>query len=83
MESLAEPEALGAGIAIAFIATIYGVGAANLVLLPIASKIRQRVRQVDTEEAMVIEGTLGLQNGTSPRMIERQLAAHLVCEPPR
>ena len=75
MESLDEPEALGAGIAVAFIATVYGVGLANLVLLPMAAKVRQRVLQRQIEDRMVIEGALGLQNGTSPRMIERQLAA--------
>lgn len=77
MESLAEPEALGAGIAVAFVATIYGVGAANLLLLPLAAKIRQRVRTACAEDEIVIEGTLGLQAGLSPRMLERQLAAHL------
>ena len=81
MESLDDPEALGAGIAVAFIATIYGVGSANLILLPVATKIRQRAARVEIEDAMIIEGTVGLQCGTSPRMIERQLAAHLVEEP--
>lgn len=80
MESLADPESLGQGIAVAFIATIYGVGVANLVLLPAAEKIRGRAREADLEESMVIEGTLDLQKGTGPRMIERRLEAFLASE---
>lgn len=77
MESLADPGALGAGIAIAFIATIYGVGLANLVLLPIAARIRLRAERQSAEDEMIIEGTLALQSGMSPRTLERVLLAHL------
>lgn len=78
MESLSDPDALGAGIAVAFIATIYGVGSANLLLLPIAAKIRQRAAEREVEDAMIVEGILALQAGTAPRTIERQLSAHLL-----
>ncbi len=77
MESLSNPEALGEGIAIAFIATIYGVGLANLVLLPLAARIRHAAERQEIEERMVIEGVLGLQAGIAPRMVERLLAARL------
>lgn len=77
MESLANPGALGAGIAVAFIATLYGVGLANLVLLPLAEKIRARMHARRREEEMVIEATVALQSGMAPRMIERMLEAHL------
>ncbi len=80
MESLTEPDALGAGIAVAFIATIYGVGVANLVLLPIASKIRDRARLREEEDVIVAEGALGLQSGISPRSLERLLLAHVARE---
>lgn len=80
MESLADPDALGAGIAIAFIATIYGVGVANLVLLPIAAKIRQRARQREEEDTIVAVGAAGLLAGIAPRTLERTLLAHLVSE---
>jgi len=82
MESLADPEQLGAGIAIAFVATIYGVGAANLVLLPIAAKIRRNAQHQAAEDAMVVEGTVALQAGSSPRTLERLLAAHLLPKEP-
>jgi chemotaxis protein MotA len=77
MESLSDPSALGAGIAIAFIATIYGVGLANLVLLPVAARIRLRAERQSAEDEMIIEGTLALQSGMSPRTLERVLLAHL------
>jgi len=80
MEALSNPDELGSGIATAFIATFYGVGLANLCLLPIATKIRHRAREIELEDEMIIEGTLGIQEGISPRMLERQLNAHLSLE---
>lgn len=77
MESLADPERLGAGIAIAFVATIYGVGLANLVLLPIAAKIRTNAERQASEDAMIVEGTIALQAGLSPKSLERMLAAYV------
>ena len=77
MESLSDPEKLGAGIAVAFVATIYGVGLANFVLLPIASRIRSRAARQEAEDELVIEGTIALQSGLSPRTLERLLTSHL------
>jgi chemotaxis protein MotA len=77
MESLANPDALGAGIAVAFIATIYGGGGANLLLLPVAAMIRQRTRQQEDEDEIVATGAVGLQTGVSPRTLERLLSARL------
>ena len=78
MESLSDPSELGTGIAIAFVATIYGVGLANLILLPVAARIRNGAARQDAEDEIIIEGTIGLQAGTSPRTLERILAARLV-----
>lgn len=80
MEALSDPDALGQGIAVAFIATIYGVGLANLVLLPIATRIRRQVEARSAEDEMVMEGALALQAGLAPRTIERLLGAHLTSE---
>ena len=80
MEALSDPDALGQGIAVAFIATIYGVGLANLILLPIATRIRRQVEAQSAEDEMVMEGALALQAGLPPRTIERLLAAHLTTE---
>ncbi|MEZ4330200.1 MAG: MotA/TolQ/ExbB proton channel family protein [Myxococcota bacterium] len=77
MESLSDPEQLGSGIAIAFVATVYGVGLANLLLLPLAARIRSRAERQQAEDAMIVEGTIALQAGIAPRTLERLLAAHL------
>lgn len=78
MESLSNPEKLGAGIAIAFVATVYGVGLANFVLLPIAAKIRSRAAAQQAEDEMIVEGTIALQSGISPRTLERLLLSHIL-----
>lgn len=77
MESLTDPQLLGGGIAIAFVATVYGVGLANLLLLPIATRIRSLAERQEAEDAMIVEGTIALQAGIAPRTLERLLAAHL------
>lgn len=77
LESLANPETLGSGIAIAFVATVYGVAAANLLLLPVAARIRSVADRQFEEDTMVIEGTVALQAGLAPRTLERLLAAHV------
>src|SRR4029077_16080793 len=60
MESLGEPSKLGSGIAVAFVATIYGVGAANLLLLPLATKLRARAHDEALHRNIVIEGMIAL-----------------------
>lgn len=77
MENLTDPAKLGAGIAVAFVATIYGVGLANLVLIPIGNKLKSIVaRQVKVRE-MVIDGLIGIANGDNPRIIESRLRGYL------
>ena len=73
MESLSEPAKLGSGIAVAFVATVYGVGSANLVLLPLATKLRGRARLAALNREMIIEGIVALQEGLNPRLIEQKL----------
>ena len=77
MESLNEPAKLGAGIAVAFVATVYGVGAANLVLLPLASRLRARAAAAALNREVIIEGIVALQEGLNPRVIEQKLRAYL------
>ncbi len=77
MESLAEPEKLGAGIAVAFVATVYGVGSANLLWLPIAGKIKKRVREETMLKELMIEGLLGLSEGENPRYLAERLEGFL------
>lgn len=73
MGNLADPSQLGNGIAVAFVATIYGVAAANLILLPIAGKLRTVVLQQSRYREMLLEGLLSIADGENPRSIEMKL----------
>ncbi|MGY1424002.1 flagellar motor protein [Lysobacter sp. A289] len=73
MKNLADPSKLGAGIAAAFTATIYGIGTANLALLPAASKLKGLINQQTEEREMIIEGLIAIAQGENPRNIEIRL----------
>ncbi len=73
MQNLADPALLGSGIATAFVSTIYGVGLANLLLLPMANKIKGYVLEESEYREMVIEGLVAISEGENPRMIEIRL----------
>lgn len=73
MQNLSDPSKLGAGIAVAFVATIYGLFAANLVLLPISSRIKFNYQKVFLAKEIMLEGILAIQAGESPALIERKL----------
>jgi chemotaxis protein MotA len=75
--NLGEPETLGHSIAVAFIATLYGVMSANLVFLPIATKLKLRSKLEVIEKTMAIEGTLAIQAGDNPRVIKEKLSAYI------
>lgn len=75
MEHLADPSKLGAGIAVAFVATLYGVGSANLILLPIATKLRLRAVTAARRREMLLHAVLAIQEGVNPRLIEQRLTA--------
>ena len=74
MGNLADPAALGPGIAVAFIATIYGVGLANLLFLPIANKLKSVARDNVQFQEMVIEGIVSIAEGENPKSIELKLS---------
>lgn len=76
MQNLANPGQLGNGIATAFVATVYGVGAANLVFLPIAAKLKHRADRRAMRGEMILEGVLAIQEGLSPRLVEEKLQAY-------
>lgn len=78
MENLTDPGKLGAGIAVAFVATIYGVGSANLIFLPVAKKLIAVInRQVAVRE-MLVEGLVGIARGDNPRLIENRLQSYVL-----
>jgi chemotaxis protein MotA len=76
MENLSDPSKLGAGIAVAFVATIYGVGLANLVYLPIANKLKAHVARHVSYREMLVDGIIGIANGDNPRIIENRLRGY-------
>lgn len=75
MEHLNDPARLGPGIAVAFVATVYGVGLANLLFLPISNKLKGLVREQVLEREMLIDGLAGIADGEHPRVIEARLRA--------
>ena len=77
MENLSEPSKLGAGIAVAFVATIYGVGLANLVFLPMANKLKAHIARLVVRREMIVDGLVGIANGDNPRIIESRLQGYI------
>jgi chemotaxis protein MotA len=73
MENLNSPSDLGSGIAIAFVATVYGVGSANLLFLPLAKKIMNGLRQEIYLREIITEGVLGVQSGKNPFYLREYL----------
>ncbi|MBI6718813.1 flagellar motor protein [Pseudomonas syringae] len=73
MGNLADPSQLGSGIAVAFVATIYGVAMANLILLPVANKLKAIAHRQARYREMLLEGLLSIAEGENPRSIELKL----------
>jgi len=81
MENLNDPTKLGSGIATAFVATVYGVGSANLLFLPFASKIKVKLAAEKERQTLIAEGVLSIQEGLNPRVLEEKLRAYTREEP--
>jgi len=77
MQNLTDPAKLGVGVAVAFVATVYGVASANLFFLPIGHKLRLRNQKRMLVKEMVMAGILGLAHGDHPRLIEEKLRGFL------
>jgi chemotaxis protein MotA len=78
MQSLSDPSKLGSGIAVAFVATVYGVASANLFLLPLATRLRGGARHAAITREVIIEGMVAVQEGLNPRLIEQKLRGFLL-----
>lgn len=78
MQHLDKIDEVGKGIAVAFVATLYGVGAANLILLPAAGKLKIRIRDEQIIREMTIEGVVSILEGMNPRMLETKLQGFVV-----
>ena len=75
MSNLSDTSKLGAGIAVAFVATIYGLMIANIICLPIGSKLKLRIKEEVVRRVMILEGLIAIQNGENPHFIEQKLKA--------
>ncbi len=76
MKNLANIEEVGHGIAVAFVATVYGVGLANVVLLPAATKIKARIDCETALKELMLEGVVGIVEGMNPKIIRNKLEAY-------
>jgi chemotaxis protein MotA len=77
MQHLDKIDEVGRGIAVAFVATIYGVGSANLLYLPVAGKMKLRIREEQIIREMTLEGVASILEGMNPRMLETKLLGFL------
>jgi chemotaxis protein MotA len=77
MENLSDPNKLGSGIAVAFVATIYGVGLANIVFLPISNKLKSIIQSEGVRREMLLNAFVSIVNGDHPRVVEERLQAYL------
>jgi chemotaxis protein MotA len=77
LQNLADPSKLGHGIAAAFTATVYGIGLANLLFLPVAAKLKAIIQRQTQFREMVIDGMLCIAQGENPRSIEAKLQGYL------
>lgn len=77
MENLSDPSTLGGGIATAFVATVYGVGSANLLFLPASGKLKHNKEVNSHHRALILEGLISIQQGENPALMSERLKGHL------
>ena len=77
MENLSDPTLLGSGIAVAFVATIYGVALANLLFLPIANKLKAHLQHEMMRREMLLNAWVSIVKGDNPKLVEERLEAYL------
>lgn len=77
MQHLSDVSEVGRGIAVSFVATIYGLVCANLIFLPSAGKLKHRNRQEELTREMILEGVISILEGLNPRMVETKLRGYL------
>lgn len=78
MQNLSDPSKLGAGIAVAFVATVYGLFAANLIYIPVGTRIKFNYKKMFIAKEIMLEGILAIQAGESPALIERKLQSFIL-----
>jgi chemotaxis protein MotA len=81
MKNLANIDEVGHGIAVAFVATVYGVGSANLFFLPAASKIKARIHAEIQRKELILDGVAGIVEGLNPKLIRSKLESYSHAKP--
>jgi chemotaxis protein MotA len=76
MKHLEDIKEVGHGIAVAFVATVYGVGSSNILFLPMANKLRSRIRAASVLKEMTLEGVIGIVEGLNPTLIRLKLSSY-------
>jgi len=80
LSNLSTPDELGGAIAVAFLATLYGIASANILWIPFATKIKARINRETFLMEMILEGILSIQNGENPRILREKLNVFLPAE---
>ena len=83
MKNLANIDEVGRGIAVAFVATVYGVALANIFLLPAATKMKTRIEQEVQMKELLLQGVIGIVEGLNPKLIRSKLEAYLTTAAPK
>lgn len=76
MKDLEDIKAVGHGIAVAFVATVYGVASANIFFLPVANKLRGRTKTASLNKDLVLEGVIGIVEGLNPTLLRMKLESY-------
>ncbi len=77
MENLSDPSKLGGGIAVAFVATVYGLVTANLIYIPMAGKLKLKSQSLMVAKEIMLVGVIGILEGENPRLIDDKLRSYL------
>jgi len=80
MGNLTDTSKLGGGIAVAFVATVYGVASANLLFLPMGNKLKKRIQKHSREKQMILEGALMIAASAQPFVIQQKMQAYIPAE---
>ena len=77
LSHLAEPEKLGGSIAVAFIATLYGISFANIIFLPAANKLKMILKAELAQKSLILDGIISIQAGDNPRIVREKLIGYI------
>ncbi len=77
LTNLSDPDAVGPAMAMAMVTTLYGAMTANMICIPVASKLEQRTKEEILRRQIIISAVLSIQNGDNPRIVQQKLIAYV------